>query len=260
MFELQPSCIVLEIANVRAIIQMNQDDDDGNREEISDDDSKDAGESTLSYDIKEDDLNTQQEVLHLDQARRDKIILTTRVPLPKKRHRADTVIACASLPKLQHPAGAMAPPLLKRHKSNINILHESDIVPAQALRFPKAGGDHSVPQPKAGGDHNVPQHQKATFEVAKRFMEAIVITKTPLPIVSDEKYTMLDEAWKLAIEAQDRQRVLAGAPVSTPSVCQLPGGPSLKIDPLTRGAISVYSVLCSSIGLVMILIPKDIHT
>jgi len=71
---------------------------------------------------------------------------------------------------------------------------------------------------------------------------------------------MVDEAWKLAIEAQDRQRPLAGAPVGTPSVCQLPGGPSLKIDPQTGEAISVYSVFCSSIGLVMILILKTMHT
>jgi hypothetical protein len=84
-------------------------------------------------------------------------------------------------------------------------------------------------------------------------MEAIVFTKTPWPIISDEKYSMVDEAWKLAIEAQDRQRALAGAPVGAPSVCQLPGGPSLKIDPQTREAVSVYSVFCSSIGLMMIL-------
>jgi len=50
---------------------------------------------------------------------------------------------------------------------------------------------------------------------------------------------MVDEAWKLAIEAQDRQQVLAGAPVGTASVCQLPGGPSLKIVPQTREAVSV---------------------
>jgi len=48
MFELQPSCIVLEIANVRAIIHMKQDDDDTDREEISDDESEVLGESTLS--------------------------------------------------------------------------------------------------------------------------------------------------------------------------------------------------------------------
>jgi hypothetical protein len=241
MFEhpTQPSSIVLEIANIRAIILMKQDDDDVDRE-ISNDESEDLGESTLSSDIEEDDLDIRQEVLHLDQARRDKTIRTTRVPPPKKRSRADTVIARAPLPNLRHPAGAIAPPLLKRQKSVINISRESDVVQA-------------LPLPKASGDHNVPQHQKATFEVAKRFMEAIVFTKTPWPIISDEKYSMVDEAWKLAIEAQDRQRALAGAPVGAPSVCQLPSGPSLQIDPQTREAVSVYSVFCSSIGLMMIL-------
>jgi len=50
---------------------------------------------------------------------------------------------------------------------------------------------------------------------------------------------MVEEAWKLAIEAQDRQRALAGAPVGTPSVCQLPSGPSLKIHCQTREAVSL---------------------
>jgi hypothetical protein len=70
---------------------------------------------------------------------------------------------------------------------------------------------------------------------------------------------MVDDAWQLAIEAQDCQRELAGAPVCIPSVCQLPGGPSLKIDPQTGEAVSVFSVFSSLIGLVMILIPKNIH-
>jgi hypothetical protein len=101
----------------------------------------------------------------------------------------------------------MAPPLRKRQKSTINISSESDIV--QVLPFPKAGGDHNMRQQKpGGGDHNVPQHQKATFEVAKRFMEAILFTQTPWPIISDEKYSMVDKASQLAIEAQDRQWAL----------------------------------------------------
>jgi len=62
-------------------------------------------------------------------------------------------------------------------------------------------------------------------------MEAMVFTKTPWPILSDDMYSMVEEAWKLAIEAQDRQRALAGAPVGPPSVCEWPGGPSLKMDP-----------------------------
>ena len=70
-------------------------------------------------------------------------------------------------------------------------------------------------------------------------MEAIVFTKSPWPIVSDAKYSMIEEAWKLAIEAQHRQRALAGAPVGTLSEWQLPGGSSLKIDPQTREAVSL---------------------
>jgi len=64
-------------------------------------------------------------------------------------------------------------------------------------------------------------------------MEAIVFTKTPWPISSDDKDSMAEEAWKVTIEARDRQQALAGAPVGTPSVCQLPSGPSFKIDPQT---------------------------
>jgi len=60
-----------------------------------------------------------------------------------------------------------------------------------------------------------------------------VFTNNPWPIISDDKYSMVEKASKLAIDAQDCQRALAGAPVGTPSVCQLPGGPSRKIDPQT---------------------------
>jgi len=134
----------------------------------------------------------------------------------------------------------------------MNILRESDVIPAQALPLRKADGNKNVPQPKAGGDHNVPQHQMPTFEVVKQFMKAIVFTKTPWPIIYDEKYSVVDEACNLAIEAQDGQQALADAPIVTPSVCQLPSGPSLKIGPQTREAVSVSSVVCSSIGLMMI--------
>ena len=135
----------------------------------------------------------------------------------------------------------MAPPLLKHQKSTLlNKLSESDRAPStQARPLRISSGDQNVSQPKAGADQNVPQEQKATVEVVKRFMEAIVFTKTPWPIISNDKYSMVEEAWKLAIDAQDRQRALAGAPVGTPSVCQLPGGPSLKIDPQTREAASL---------------------
>jgi len=102
----------------------------------------------------------------------------------------------------------------------------------------KASGDQNIPQPNASSDQNVAQHQLGTFEIAKRFIEAMVFTRNPSPIISDDKYSMVDEAWTLVIEAQDCQWALAGAPVGTPSVCQLPGGPSLIIDLQTREAVS----------------------
>jgi hypothetical protein len=216
---------------------MKQDDDNTHRE-ISEIECDDLGESTLPSDIEEDDLDNYQDVLHLDQARRDKTISTTRVLPPKQWSHADTVTPRTSHLNLLHPAGAMVPLLLKRQKSTINISHDSDII--QALTLPTAGGDQIVPQQTpGGGEHNVPQHQKATFEVAKLFMEAIVFTKTRWPNISNEKYSMVDEAWQLAIEAQDRQRALAGAPVGAPSGCQLPGRPSLTIDPPTGEVVSV---------------------
>jgi hypothetical protein len=57
MFELptQPSSIVLERANVHALILMKQDDDDTDWE-ISKNECEDLGKSTLSSDIDEDDL------------------------------------------------------------------------------------------------------------------------------------------------------------------------------------------------------------
>jgi hypothetical protein len=245
--------MVFEIANVWAIILMNQYDDDSDRE-ISNHKCEQPAESTFSSVIEEDDLDIWQEVQHLDQIHCDKTIRTTWVLLPMGRSRADTVIARTPLPNLQHPVAAIALTLLKREKSAINISCESDIV--QVLPLPNTSGDHNVPQPKAGGDHNVPQHHKATIEIAKRFMEAIVFTKTPWPIISNEDYSIVDEAWKRAIETQDHQRALAGAPIGTPSVCQLPSSPSLKIDPPARVVVNVYSVFCSSIGLMMILNPQ----
>jgi hypothetical protein len=95
----------------------------------------------LSSNIENDNLDNQQDVLHRDQARRDKTRWTTRVPLPNQQSHTDTVIPCTALPNLAHPAGAIALPLLKLPKSTINILHKSDVVPAQAVLVPKAGGD-----------------------------------------------------------------------------------------------------------------------
>jgi len=213
--------------------------DDNTDQEISDEESEDPGESTMSSDIEEDNIDHQQEVLPLRQACRDNLLINTRVPLPMKQNHADTVIARPLLPNSRNTAGAMAPALFKCPKSTLlNKLPESDRAPCtQALPLRKSSGDQNVPQPKASADQNVPQHQKAIFEVVDRFMEAIVSTNTPWPILSDDKYLMVEDTWKLAIEAQDSQRALAGAPVGMSSVCQLPGSPSLKIDLQTLEAV-----------------------
>jgi hypothetical protein len=50
-------------------------------------------------------------------------------------------------------------------------------------------------------------------------MEAIIFGNAPWLIISVEMYSMVDNSWKLAIEPQDHQQVLAGAQVGTPSVC-----------------------------------------
>jgi len=75
MFELptQGSSIVLEIANIRAVISLKQDDDDTDQK-ITNGNSDDPGGCTLSSDIEEDDLDIGQEVLHLDQAQCDQTI------------------------------------------------------------------------------------------------------------------------------------------------------------------------------------------
>jgi len=259
MFELPThlSTIPLDIANVRAIILIKQDDDHpvwG----INSDQSEDPAESTLSSDIEQEDLDNRQEVLHLDQARHAKTLQTATVPLPTTWGRTNNITAHTPLPNIRHPAGAIAPPLLKHQKSTINKSRKSVVV--KALPLPKAGGDQSVPQRKASGDPHVPQHQTATIEVAKRLMEEIFFTKTPWPIISDEKYSMVDDACKLGIDAQHCQWAFTGVPVGAPSVCQLPGGPSFKIDPYTREPVSVYSIFCSSIGLIRILNPNIMNS
>ena len=99
--------------------------------------------------------------------------------------------------------------------------------------------DQNILQPKASSEQSVHQHQKATLQVAPRFIEAIVLTKTPWPLLFDVKYSIVEEAGKLEIEAEDSQRSLAGAPVGTPFGCQLPGVPSVKIDLHTRETVSL---------------------
>ena len=200
--------------------------------------------------------------MRLGLARRGKSLQTTRVTLRKKQSCVDTVIACSPLPHSRNPAWLMAPPLLKHQESTLfNKFSESEHASStQALPQRKSSGDQNVPQLKASADQNVPQHQKATFEIMKWFMKAIIFTKTSWPILSDGQYSTVAGAWKLAIEAHDRQRALPGAPVGTPSVCQLPGGPSFKIDPPTREAVSLGSCVMILIRIRILTTPYNIHS
>jgi len=68
-------------------------------------------------------------------------------------------------------------------------------------------------------------------------MVAMVFMQTPRPILSDENNSMFEDGWNLPTDTQDCQRALQGAPRGTPSVCQLPGGPTLKINPWTGEAV-----------------------
>jgi hypothetical protein len=78
---------------------MMQDDNDTDRE-ISENEREDPGADTLSSNIEKDDLDNQQEVQHQYQTHCHKTIQTSRVPPPKQRSRADTVIARIALPNL----------------------------------------------------------------------------------------------------------------------------------------------------------------
>jgi hypothetical protein len=136
MFELQASCIVLEIANVRAIIHRKQDDDDTDREEISDNDSEDRGESTMSFDIKENDLDNQLEVIHPDQAHHDMIIPTRNVPL--KKHGTVPIL---SLPTFHFQICDIQPEPWHHHCSNatsqLTYYANLTLYPLTRFRFPR---------------------------------------------------------------------------------------------------------------------------
>ena len=117
-------------------MHIKQFDNDTDRE-ISENKCENPGESTLSSDIEEDDLDNQLEVQHLDQERCGKTIQTTRVPLPKKRSRAETVIARTSLPNLRHPARAIAPQLLKRESQPSTYHAILMLYPPRRSHFPR---------------------------------------------------------------------------------------------------------------------------
>jgi len=110
-----PLRMMLEIGNIHTIYVIREDNGDTNQE-ISENKSGDCGKSTFSSNINADFLENLQEVLHLNLMHHDKAIQAPGVPLPKLRSCAGNVSAHKSLPNPWHPAGAIAPPLLKPKK------------------------------------------------------------------------------------------------------------------------------------------------
>ena len=105
--------------------------DNDTNQDIADGESDETGETTLSSDIEEVDLDHQQEVLLLDKACPDTSSESPRVPLPKIRCHADTVIGRTLVSHPRKPPGSIASPLLKRHKSALlNKSSESDCSPS----------------------------------------------------------------------------------------------------------------------------------
>jgi len=159
----------------------------------------------MSFNIEEDDMYHQQEVPQLGHICGDKFLQARRISLPTKWSQLYTVIAHTPLQNSGKPPESMEAPLLKHQMSALlNKISESDCVQfAQALPQPKSSADQNTPEPKASADQNVRQHQKATLDVAKWFVEANVFGKTPWPILFYDKYSKVEEAWRLAIDAKD---------------------------------------------------------
>jgi len=166
-------------------------------QEISDDKSQVTGESTLSFDIEHDHFNHYQVVLHLGQVRQYKSLCTLRVLLPKEQSCARTVITCPLLSNSRNPPGAMAPPMHEQQKSTLrNISSGSD----------RAWCLQALLQHKARGDYIVAQLYKANVQIAKRFMAVRGFAWNPWPFISNLKFSAVEQAWKLAIDAQHCQQ------------------------------------------------------
>ena len=103
---------MLEMADVDAINLFKQDDDNTDCE-ITDRTSEYTGVPNLDPDIKEDNLDNQQEVLHLGEVCHNQKLQTSRVWLPPNVTSADTVIGPSPLQDLGNPAGPVRPLLLQ---------------------------------------------------------------------------------------------------------------------------------------------------
>jgi len=113
------------------------------------------------------------------------------------RHYGNCAVWTRTRTRIEGPEPLLTLELPKHQQSSLlKRVSQSNRGPsARALVLPKkSSGDQNISQPKASSDQNIHQHQKATLEVAKWFMEAIVFTMTPWPILSDLNYSIVEEA------------------------------------------------------------------
>jgi len=176
----------------------------------------------------------------------DKSLLTTNVPLPNTWHCADTVIELTLLSHSRNPAGAMAPPLLKWQKST--FLHKLSVsdhtLSTQALPLYKSSGDQECSTTQGQCRSESSAIPKGYFCGSEKVHGGNRKQEDSLFNFICNIYLMVKKAWKLAIEGQNSQWALAGPGVGMPSVCQLPGGPSLTIDLQTPEGVSLgYCVM-----------------
>jgi len=75
-----------------SLIALRKQVDETDLEEMNDDKSEVMGDSTLSFNFEEYNLEQQQQVLYHGQWCQDRISRTTQVQLPKKCSQADNVI------------------------------------------------------------------------------------------------------------------------------------------------------------------------
>jgi len=167
--------------------------------EIANNQYQSSGEFTSSADIK-DQLNHGKGFLLQGQIHWEKNLYTIWCSVAKNLRDGNTVISHQPVTNSWHAAGTMAQQLIIHLNSTLlNKLCKSDHVPTQALPLPQSSRNLDVPQCKAIGDLNVAQCQRATFDIAKWIMDATIFTKTPWPVLSNKKCSMVDQSWKLAI-------------------------------------------------------------
>ena len=92
----------------------------------------------------------------------------------------------------------------------------------------------------------VPARQSRLFEISKSFLSSLVFTKVPWPATTEAELDLCDTAWTEARDSMTIQMRALGALKPDQHVYNLPAGPSMAIDSISRGLVSLcapYSTL-----------------